>query len=164
MLNEKDETILQDIIENGADEDEIATYKAVTEEGNDGLDTFELDELIHRDIEAMKNGELPREFFWSPYGPTPYTTEMINSPDDIDAIVRLAGQITLYKHGYKEDGCSFNWENLEEREACEKIICSDAYLNFLREVIEEIKIKENESSEPESSRFSPSMPDEEIPF
>ena len=161
MLDEENQMIL---LENGADEDEIVTYKALAEESNDGLDTFELDELIHRDIEAMKNGELPREFFWSPYGPTPYTTEMINSPDDIDAIVRLAGQISLYKHGYKEDGCSFDWENPEEREACEKIICSNAYLNFLSEVIEEIKVKENESSESESSRFSPSMPDEEIPF
>jgi len=164
MIDEKDEMILQDMIENGADEDEVITYKAFAEEGDDGLDTFELDELIQRDIEAMKNGELPREFFWSPYGPTPYTMEMINSPDDIDAIVYLAGQIALYKHGYKEDNCSFNWENPEEREACEKIICSDAYLICLREVIEEIKIKENESSGSESSRFAPSMPDEEIPF
>ena len=155
---EKDEMVLQDMVENGADEDEIVSYKALAEESTDGLDDYEFNELIQRDIEAMKNGELPREFFWLPYGP------VMIEPPDIDEIVYLAGQIALYKHGYKKDDCSFDWKNSEEREACEKIICSDAYLNFLCEVIEEIKIKENETSESESSRVSPSMPDEEIPF
>ena len=32
MFDKEDETILQDMIENGADEDEVVTYKALVEE------------------------------------------------------------------------------------------------------------------------------------